>query len=202
MRLYLIRHAVTPETGKRLSSVDPSISLSAAGQSMARELGEHLSPIKLEAIYSSPMQRCRETASAVAKGRGLRVRVDKAFTEADFGTWLGRPLRSLYKLKAWQELMISASRFRFPEGETLEEVQRRSVAGVEHLADQHKGATIAVATHADIIRVVLAHYLGMPLDLVHRLDAGPASVSVVDLHPSGHVQVPIMNHVGDPGRWR
>jgi broad specificity phosphatase PhoE len=202
MRLYLIRHAVTPETGKRLSSLDPDISLSAAGQAMAKELGKHLSPIQFDAIYSSPVQRCRETASAVATGRKLRVRSDKAFTEADFGTWLGRPLRSLYKLKAWQELMTSASRFRFPEGETLEEVQRRSVAGVERLAVQHKNSTIAVATHADVIRVVLAHYLGMPLDLVHRLDAGPASVSVIDLHPSGPVQVPMMNHMGDPGRWR
>ena len=202
MRLYLIRHAVTPETGKRLSSLDPDISLSVAGQAMAKDLGTHLSPIQLDAIYSSPVQRCRETASAVATGRGLRVRIDKAFTEADFGTWLGRPLRSLYKLKAWQELMTSASRFRFPDGETLEEVQRRSVAGVEQLADKHKDSTIALATHADVIRVVLAHYLGMPLDLVHRLDAGAASVSVVDLHPSGPVQVPIINHVVDAGRWR
>ena len=202
MRLYLIRHSVTPETGKRLSSLNPDIALSAAGQVMADELGTHLSSVSSDAIYTSPLQRCRETAAAVASGRRIRPKTNKAFIEADFGNWLGRPLKSVYKLKAWQELMTAASRFRFPDGETLQEVQHRAVAGVEHLALQHKHSNIAVATHADVIRVILTHYLGMPLDLVHRLDVSPASVSIVDLHQSGRVQVPVVNHVAEPGGGR
>lgn len=202
MRLYLIRHAVTPETGKRLSSADPTISLSVTGLEMAAEVGKRLSNVDFEAIYTSPVQRCRETAKAVATGRGLRLRTNDAFTEADFGSWLGRPLKQVYKLKAWQELMTSPSRFRFPEGETLQEVQRRSVAGVEALAAEHKKTSIVVSTHADVIRVLLTHYLGMPLDLVHRVDVWPASVSIVDLHPGGPIAVPVVNYVTDPGRWR
>jgi probable phosphoglycerate mutase len=202
MRLHLIRHSLTPETGKRLSSLDPDISLSAQGQSIAEELGEFLTPIPLAAIYTSPHRRCRQTASAVAKGRGIRPRIDREFVEADYGKWLGRPLKSLYRLKAWQDLMANASRFRFPDGETLQEVQNRAVAGVEALAAKHPDDSIAVASHGDIIKVILAHYLGTPLDLSHRIDPRPASLSIVDIHRNGRVSVPVFNAVHDAGRWQ
>ena len=79
MRVYLIRHSLTAETGKRLSSLDSDIPLSPKGQELATQLAEYLSSAEVKAIYTSPHQRCRETASAVAKGRGLRPRIDKAF---------------------------------------------------------------------------------------------------------------------------
>ena len=202
MRLYLVRHAVTAETGKSLSGRIPGIPLSVDGQAMAATLAEHLSAIKLVAIYTSPIERCRETASVLAAGRPIRPQRDKAFIEADYGKWSGRRLSSLYKLKAWTNLMTSASRFRFPDGETLGEVQRRAVSAVERLADKHRGESIAISSHADVIRVVLANYLGTPLDLIHRIDVLPASVSIVELRASGQVRVPVVNHVADPGRWR
>ena len=201
MRLYLIRHAATAETGKRLSSADPAIPLSSEGEAMAAQLAEQLASLNLAAVYSSPTQRCRQTVAALARQRGLRLRTVKDLVEADYGSWLGRPLRSAYKLKAWGRLMASPARFRFPEGETLSEVQWRAVAAVEHLAGKHGGEAVAVASHADVIRVILAYYLGMPLDLVHRINVQPASVSIVDLFPSGYVAVPVVNQVLDPGSW-
>lgn len=202
MRLYLIRHAVTAETGKRLSSADPSIQLSSDGEAMAADLAEHLTAVDLAAVYTSPVERCRQTVAPLAVQRGLRPRKIGAFAEADYGTWLGRPLRSVFKLKAWGRLMASPARFRFPEGETLSEVQWRAVAAVERLAESHRGESVAMGSHADVIRVILANYLGMPLDLIHRINVLPASVSIVDLAPSGAVAVPVVNHVVDPGRWR
>jgi probable phosphoglycerate mutase len=202
MRLYLIRHAVTAETGRKLSSKDPKIPLSAAGQQMAAALAEHLSSVELQAIYTSPMTRCRQTIAPLAAARGIPIRSDKAFVEADYGTWLGRPLASVFKLKAWSNLMATPSRFRFPEGDTLREVQQRAVAAVERLAETHQGQPVAVGSHADIIRGILAHYLGSPLDLIHRINISPASVSIVELHKSGQVLVPVMNHVADVGSWR
>lgn len=201
MRLYLIRHAVTAETGKRLSSADPAIPLSPEGTAMAKELAGQLSSLKLAAVYSSPITRCRQTVAPLAASRGLRVRTVKDLEEADYGTWLGRPLRSAYRLKAWGRLMASPARFRFPEGETLREVQSRAVAVVERLAQQHKHEAIAVGSHADVIRVILANYLGSPLDLIHRINVSPASVSIVDLYEAGHVAVPVINQSIDPGRW-
>jgi probable phosphoglycerate mutase len=202
MRLYLIRHAVTAETGKRLSSADPGIRLSSAGESMVAQLVEHLAAVEMAAVYSSPVERCRQTVTPLATQRGLRTRIVKDLVEADYGTWLGRPLRSVFKLKAWDRLMSSPARFRFPEGETLSEVQWRAVAAVERLAEQHRGQSIAVGSHADVIRVILANYLGMPLDLIHRINVQPASVSIVDLAELGEVHVPVVNYVADPGTWR
>lgn len=202
MRLYLIRHSLTPQTGKRLSSTDSTISLSPQGLSIATDLGQHLAQIPLAAIYTSPHQRCRETAAAIAAGRRIRPRIDEAFAEADYGKWLGRPLKSLYRLKAWQEMLGSASRFRFPEGETLHEAQTRAVSGVEALCERHPNDAIAVSSHGDIIKVILAYYLGIPLDLANRIDPMPASVSVVDIPRTGSPRVPVINYVPDPGRWR
>lgn len=202
MRLYLIRHSLTPETGKRLSSQDSTISLSTQGLSIAADLGEHLAQIPLTAIYTSPHQRCRETAAAVASGRQIRPKIDKAFVEADYGKWLGRPLKTLYRLKAWPEMLASASRFRFPDGETLQEAQTRAIAGVESLCKRHPNDAVAVASHGDIIKVILAYYLGIPLDLASRIDPMPASVSIIDLPKSGSPRVPVFNYVRDPARWR
>lgn len=168
---------------------------------MAATAAEFLATTKFEAIYTSPIERCDETAAAIASGRSLRPKHDRAFIEANYGRWSGRTLESLYKLKAWQSLMAAASRFRFPDGETLGEVQSRAVAGVERLASKHRG-NVAVASHADVIRAILVHYLGAPLDLIHRIDVLPASVSIIELSSSGPVRVPVVNHVADPGRWR
>ncbi len=202
MRVHLIRHSITPETGKRLSSLDPDIGLSPEGERLAEELAQSLQEVTLTAIYTSPHRRCVETASAIAKGRRIRPKIDPAFAEADYGRWLGRPLKSLYRLKAWQDLMVSPSRFRFPDGETLQEVQFRAVAGIESLASRHADDTIAVASHGDVIKVIVAHYLGMPLDLSNRIDPMPASVSVVDIPSKGSPRVSILNYITDTGRWR
>lgn len=182
MRLYLIRHAVTAETGVTLSGRLPGIPLSLDGRQMAETTADALASVRPTALLTSPVERCRETASILGSEWGLKPKVDKSFIEADYGTWSGRKLRSLYGLKAWSRLMASASRFRFPDGETLEEVQRRAVARVEKLVvEQRKDATVAVVSHADVIRATLVHYLGTPLDLIHRIHVAPASVSVIEL---------------------
>lgn len=194
MRILLVRHAVTAETGTVLTGRLPDVHLSEAGIEMAEQLGAALASMHVAAVYSSPIERCRETATIVARRHGLRVRSRKGFVEADYGSWSGRTLKSLYRLKAWQELMSEPARFRFPGGETLREVQHRAVSAVQELVADHRPAdTVVVCSHSDVIRVVLAHYLGMPLDLVHRLDVRPTSISVVQVTRNGRVAVPAVN---------
>lgn len=202
MRLLLIRHAVTAETGTKLSGRLPGIPLSGAGVAMAEQLATGMASLKIHGLYTSPILRCRQTAKPLGVVWGLEATTLQGVTEADYGSWSGRNLAALYRLKAWQRLMASASRFRFPDGETLEEAQRRAVAAIEGLAVGHRRETIAVVTHSDVIRVLLAHYLGMPLDLVHRLHVAPASVSIIELGEDGQVAVPTINNdvAGHRGR--
>ena len=193
MRLLLVRHAATADTGKVLSGRLPGIPLSPDGVEAAGVAGRALADSAAAAIVTSPMERCRQTAALVGRATGLRARVDRAFAEVDYGAWSGRKLSDLRRLAAWRTLMASPARFRFPGGETLDEVRQRSVAATEKLAGGYRGETVVVVTHADVVRALLCHYLGMPLDLLHRLEVGPTSLTEIEL-TDGFVRVPRVNH--------
>jgi probable phosphoglycerate mutase len=179
MLLFLIRHAPTPQTGDRLSGWLPGISLSDEGVKQVAGLVERMRPVTLDAIYASPIERCIETARPIASSKGLRVRAREALGEVRYGDWEGKRLRTLAKTKLWRKVMARPSEVRFPGGETIRETQFRAVNAIEELQAAHPGGAVAVVTHADVIRVLLAHYAGVHLDLYQRLSVAPASVSVV-----------------------
>ncbi len=197
MRALLVRHGVTSETGTILTGRLPGVALSDRGRMQARVVADRIAEAKVAAIYSSPIRRCRETARILGEPHDLTPITERRFIEADYGRWSGRPLKDLAKLKAWQGLMTSPARFRFPEGETLTEVQDRAVAAIEELATAHGDQQVMVVTHADVIRTLLCHYLGTPLDLIHRLHVGPTSLTVIELLPAGGVLVPVVNRAFD-----
>src|SRR5438270_5320970 len=127
MPLILVRHALTPETGERLTGWTPGISLSDTGRAQLAGLVERMRPVALAAIYASPLERCVETARPVATSKGLRVRVRDALGEVRYGDWTGKRLRTLAKTKLWRHVMARPSHVRFPGGETLLETQFRAV---------------------------------------------------------------------------
>ncbi|MBT8211862.1 MAG: histidine phosphatase family protein [Acidimicrobiia bacterium] len=194
MELYLVRHGVTTETGSRLTGRIPGVALSDAGREQAEATARFLAPQKVSTVYTSPVQRCSETAAIISREISTRARNERRVQEVDYGAWQGRTLNSLRKLKAWQALFVAPARFRFPDGETLAEAQHRAVSAIEEIAERHPRERVVVVSHADIIRVTLAHYLGMPLDMVHRLDVRPASVSKVILNPGSFPTVAVVNH--------
>jgi probable phosphoglycerate mutase len=202
-RLLLVRHAPTPETGRSLTGRLPGHVLSEDGHAMATALGERLSKVSLAAIYTSPLERTRQTAEAISAGQAKKTALMEhaGLLEVDYGTWSGRTLRSLYRLTAWRLVATAPSRVQFPGGESLVQAQARAVDACEELARRHGKANIAVVTHADIIKAVVSHYLGQPLDLFNRLAVSPASVSVLDLGTNGTVRVVTLNSNGDPATW-
>jgi probable phosphomutase (TIGR03848 family) len=179
--ILLIRHALTESTGKRLSGHTPGLHLSERGQQQADALAERLRGLPLAAIYTSPLERCAETAEAVARGRSVAVQPLPAFLEVDYGKWTGRPLAQLVRTSLWKRVQHAPSSVRFPDGETLEEVQARSVAALLDLAGRHSRAAVAVVTHAEVIRLAVAHFAGVHIDLFQRMIVHPASVSAVAL---------------------
>jgi len=185
MLLFLIRHALTPQTGDRLSGWTPGISLSEGGRAQAKTLVERMRPVALDAIYASPLERCVETARPLASSKGLRVRVREALGEVRYGDWEGKRLRTLAKTKLWRKVMARPSEVRFPGGETIRETQFRAVDAIEALNLAHPNRSVAAVTHADVIRVVLAHYAGVHLDLYQRLLVAPVSVSVLWIGQGG-----------------
>jgi probable phosphomutase (TIGR03848 family) len=193
--LLLVRHALTDSTGKRLSGRTSGLHLSQTGRGQAERVAERLRPVPLAAIYSSPLERCVETAGFIAAGRPVEVEPLDGLLEVDYGSWSGRPFGQLYRTSLWKRLTQQPSAIRFPDGETLLEVQARCVQTLEAIAGRHPKATVAVVAHADVIRLSLAHYAGIHIDLFQRLVVGPASVSALVLGD----RIPRVLRVNDTG---
>lgn len=196
-RLLLIRHAPTPETGTRLTGRLPGVGLGESGRAQAEAVSARLAHLKIEQVYSSPLERTWETAKIVARPHGKSPTREDGLEEVDYGAWSGRTLKSLYRLKAWRTVQVTPSRMTFPGGENLASAQRRAVATCEHLAAAHGNRTIAAVSHSDIIQSILSHYLGQPLDLFARIRISPASVSVVDIPRQGVPTVVAVNTTGE-----
>jgi probable phosphomutase (TIGR03848 family) len=178
---YLVRHALTEHTGARLSGRMEGIHLSDDGRKQADLVAESLAHVPFRAIYSSPIERAMETARPVAAKHGLPVQVAPDMTEVEFGKWTNRSFKTLRRTKLWEKVQRFPSSVRFPDGETLYEVQARAVAQIERLASMHAKQAVCVVSHADVIKLVAAQYVGTHLDLFQRLLIAPASVSVIGL---------------------
>jgi probable phosphomutase (TIGR03848 family) len=192
--LLLLRHGVTEHTGARLSGWMPGLHLSEAGREQARGLAERLGPVALDAVYSSPLERCQETAAVVAEAKGLKVSTLEDVGEVRYGDWTGRAIKELAKEPLWKLVQATPSAARFPEGESLYEMQARSVQALERLREAHPSQTVAVCSHADVIKAVTCHYLGMHLDLYQRVVVAPASVTAFAFGP-----VPYLVRLNDTG---
>jgi probable phosphomutase (TIGR03848 family) len=177
--LLLIRHAHTDAAGKRLTGWSQGVHLNARGREEAERLAERLDGIPVDALYSSPLERCRETIAPLARRRGLTVAGRRGLLEVDYGDWTGRTISQLRRTKLWRSVQQVPSTVRFPNGESFLEVQSRAVAELDRIAAAHPAGTVAVVTHADVVRLLIAHHAGMHTDHVQRLVVDPGSITVV-----------------------
>ncbi|MEX1047491.1 MAG: MSMEG_4193 family putative phosphomutase [Actinomycetota bacterium] len=177
--LLLIRHALADGTGKKLTGWTPGVHLSRSGARQAEALAGRLESLPVAAVYSSPLERCLETARPLAASKGLRIRSSKDLGEVDYGEWTGRPLSRLSKTKLWRTVQTHPATARFPGGESLLEVQQRATNEAERIAGAHPNELVVLVTHGDVIRLLLAHFAGVHTDLFQRIIVGPASVSAV-----------------------
>lgn len=191
-RFLLVRHAHTEFTGISLSGRAAGISLSIAGRREARELSRWLSGITLGAVFTSPLQRTRETAVEIAGRHGLRVQCRPAFIELEYGDWTGRAIAELRSDPRFQRFNSARGIVNPPNGESALELQRRVVKELNLLAAEHEGQTIVVVTHAEAIRLAIAHYTTVPLDCSPNLRVDTASVSSISLG-NGRVCINCLN---------
>jgi probable phosphoglycerate mutase len=182
---FLVRHAVTSHTGKKLTGWMEGVPLTDEGREQAIAVAERLSGVKFEAIYSSPIDRTLQTAQAIASRHGLRVKTSRKLGEVEYGKWTDRPLKVLARTKLWTTVQRWPSAARFPEGETLREVQTRAIDEIERLAAEHPKGQVCCVSHGDVIKLIVAHYMGVHIDLFQRLVVAPASISVIALSERG-----------------
>ncbi len=198
--VLLVRHGATPSTGQVLPGRAPGLHLADAGREQAARLGERLAvwaPAKggrapangakprVAAVYSSPLERTRETAAPLAAALGLRVRVARGLIECDFGEWTGVTLKQLMKRPEWMTVQRYPSGFRFPSGESFVGMQARMVQAMADLRARHPGQTVIAVSHADPIKAVVADAVGSHLDLFQRIVISPCSVTAISYGPGG-----------------
>lgn len=192
----LIRHAAHTLAEGTLAGHLPGVGLSAAGEAQAARLADRLATLPIAAIYAGPLTRTQQTAAVLAARCGLPVLPVEGLTEIDFGTWTGKRFDDLAADPAWAAWNSFRSSAPTPSGELMVGVQARAVAALQAIARLHPDQTVVVVSHADVIKAVIAHYLGIPLDLFHRIAIDLASISVLALHPWG-AQVIRLNDTGE-----
>ena len=199
--LFLVRHGLTAKTGRILYGQMPGVSLDERGAAQAEALVDRLAPVRLTAVYTSPLERCVETVEPLAHARRLPLRTSDALIEMDAGSWTGKSLARLRRTRLWDEVQSRPADFRFPQGESFREAQRRAVAEVEAIARRHRRGHVVIATHGDIVRILLTHFEGAPLDRFQRSVIDTGSISVVRLEGQGGVRVLLVNDTGGLGRF-
>lgn len=182
-QILLIRHAVNDYVKSgRLAGWTPGVHLNEEGKAQAEALGRRLADFPLHALYSSPLERTLETAEAIQQHHPhLVIKHIPELGEVRYGDWEGKTIASLHGRKMWHMVQHYPSRAYFPNGETMRGVQTRAINAIEALAAAHPRETIAIVTHADIIKMALAYYLGMHLDNFQRIVVSPASINTLML---------------------
>jgi broad specificity phosphatase PhoE len=184
-KFLLCRHGAHVLGPDVIAGVSERAVLSELGKSQAGALGARLAGAGVDAIYSSPVARVKESAALASAQLEVPVQTSEALTEVRFGEWEGLTLEELRPRALWKQWNAFRSGTRPPGGETLLEVQSRIVAEMEWLRALHPEQTVALFSHGDVIKAAVAYLLGVPLDLFQRIEISLSSVSVVAIGEFG-----------------
>ncbi len=187
--VLLVRHGLTATTGNVLTGWTPGIPLDDRGRQQAGALAGRLATVPLDAIISSPLERCRQTADAIAATGEVRppvVHEDERVGECRYGDWTGQPLKRLAREPLWRVVQAhpGAARFPGPDGESIMDMQHRAVSAVRDWNRRlGAGAVYLICSHGDVIKSVIADSLGMHLDMLQRIQVDPCSLTAIRYTP-------------------
>lgn len=185
--IYFIRHGETVLTPTRKFSgvgpLDPE--LTEDGLAQAERVAAEVAKLKPEVLISSPLQRTRQTAEAIARTTGLEVIFDEDWYELSFGTWDGKSIEEVKAenpedYQAW----LNSSAYRPGGGESYDEAALRVDAALEKVVARYPGQRVVVVTHNGVIKSAANLAVGGPNDGVFHMDATPCSISSISIWPS------------------
>ena len=185
--LLLIRHGENEYVKEgRLAGRMPAVHLNEKGHKQAQALAEKLAGSAIKAVYSSPLERAVETAEPIARALALSVIQRPGLLEVDFGDWQDQTLKSLRRLKLWKSVVSSPSRATFPKGESFYQAQYRMVQEISQILTEHNEKDwIVCVSHGDMIKLAVAYFIGLPMDMFQRLQIAPASITALSLNETG-----------------
>lgn len=182
---HLLRHGEHTLQGRICVGRTPGIGLSERGRAEIADVAERLAGERIAGLYSSPLQRTRETAEIVGAKLGLGVTLCDDLIEIDFGDWTGSTFDAIRADPRWEPWRAQRSLAMIPGGESMRQVQRRAVEALLEIGERHADDAVVLVSHGDVIRASLVFALGMPLDFYGRIEVGQGSLSTIRIDPGG-----------------
>lgn len=200
-RLLLVRHGQTTYNVEgRLPGQIPGVSLTDEGRRQAHRAAIALSAVPITAVISSPLERARDTAEIIARGWDLPVRLDDRLKDTDVARWAGQKVHEVAKSDPeWQEFVRHAN-YAPPGVESLSMVMERVVAAAEYWRyDPSTGDNVVLVAHADVVKLIAAHYLGLQADCAHSIHIDNASITALSFSGDDRAVLLALNWTPYPG---
>jgi probable phosphoglycerate mutase len=175
--LHLVRHGSHGRLDHVLCGRMEGVALSDAGLAEVRATARRLEREAPASVYSSPLERCRQSAEVLAQALGAPLQLDDGLVEIDFGAWTGKRFDELHVDPGWEAWNARRTQARPPGGESLGEAQMRAVRAVEDVRAAHPQGAVVLVTHSDIVKALACHWLGLSLDFHNRFEVAPASLT-------------------------
>ncbi|MEN9711324.1 MAG: hypothetical protein RL441_1316 [Actinomycetota bacterium] len=177
--VLLLRHArSTANAAGVLAGRMPGVQLDEVGISQAKQLADCLRDLSIEFIVHSDLERTKQTVSPLASASGITLREDQRLTECDYGDWSGKELKELSSEPLWKSIQSTPSSVTFPGGEAMIDMQSRAVAALDFWMEEAT-SLFAICSHGDVLKSLVAHAIGLPLDKFQGLHVSPASITVL-----------------------
>jgi len=195
-RIVLVRHGQTAWNREARFRGQSDVELDEVGLRQAEATGRYVAARwPVVAVYASPLRRALQTAEAIARAQELSVQPFQGLLDINFGDLQGVLLDEVAQRypdlhKAWLEAPHTVH---FPGGETLDDVRRRVVAGLDEVVARHPGQTVALVSHTVANRVLLCAVLGWGNERFWRLRQGTCAVNVFDADENGDFTIVLLN---------
>lgn len=177
----LVRHGAHDRLNRFLDGRRPGVHLNDIGRRQAEWAAGRLASLAVDALFTSPLERTRETAEVIAGRCGLAPTIEPALEELDFGEWSGRTITELEPLEAWRQWNEARAIATTPAGDTMRAAQTRILDLIDARRKEQPDGCFVLVGHSDPIKAALFFYLGLSLDKLHRIAVAPGSLSRVEI---------------------
>ena len=177
MNIVLVRNATCPLMNSVLLGRNIDRPLDERGEGQARFVAQRLLTVPQLIVESSPRRRARHTAGIIASARDTTVRIVPQMDDLDFGSWSGQTFEALGADPQWRRWNKYRGVSRTPAGDSIRDVQERALAHFRKLLQAFEEQTIAIVTHAEVIRSVVLLAVRAPIEDYSRFEFSPASLT-------------------------
>ncbi|GAA2012672.1 bifunctional RNase H/acid phosphatase [Nakamurella flavida] len=196
-QVIVVRHGETVWGAQGRFVGRKEVPLSARGEAQAAALAQRLRKHAPAVVLSSPLGRCRATAEAIATATGAPMLVEDALLDGKLGDWSGRRPGEIAEgwpaeFAVWRSDPDAAP----PGGESFQEIRDRVSPLLGSLAEQYRGHTVVLVTHAATSKMLLTAAMDAPTRLAYRFRIDTASMSGITVEDDGDVVVWAVNETG------